>query len=271
MIFSPIILNAGPTHAAPLEQPIDVLLTLSLADLKSRFIDPEKGLIRYHEIRNSGEFKTYQDLARKLQSFDLPSLKNRKERLAFWINIYNVAVIHGVIELGLTHSVKEVFKFFDRVTYQIGGHRFSLNDMEHGILRGNRRPPYRFSRPFGQKDPRLEYAVLPLDPRIHFTLVCGAMSCPPIGFYEPDHIDDQLQLAGISFINSSQVKVFPDENKLSISMIFKWYRADFGGTDRDIVDTILSFLDEGDKKDFLYKHRDRIRVEFQPYDWKLNQ
>lgn len=271
MILSPLFLNAGSTHAAPLEQPIDVLLTLSLADLKSRFIDPEKGLIRYHEIRNSGEFKTYQDLARKLQSFDLPSLKDRKERLAFWINIYNVAVIHGVIELGLTQSVKEIFKFFDRVTYLIGGHRFSLNDMEHGILRGNRRPPYRWMRPFGKKDPRVKFIVSPMDPRIHFALVCGARSCPPIGFYEAHQIEDQLQLAAKSFINSGQVRLFLEEKRLLISRIFKWYKRDFGGSDRALMDTILNFLDEGEEKNFLKENREHIRLKYQPYDWNLNQ
>jgi hypothetical protein len=271
MIFSPVLLNAGPIPKVPSDESIDIALTLSMSDLKARFIDAEKGTVQYPAIRHAEEFEKYKNLARGLQSFDLDSLKDHGQKLAFWINIYNTAVIHGVIGLGLTHSVKEVFRFFDRVVYVIGGYYFSLNDMEHGILRGNRRPPYRLMKPFGKKDPRLEYAVLPMDPRIHFTLVCGAMSCPPIGFYEPDHIDDQLQLAAMSFINSSQVRIFPDESKLSISMIFKWYKTDFGGNDRTIVDTILNFLDEGDKKDFLNKHRDRVRVEFQPYDWKLNQ
>jgi len=59
-------------------------------------------------------------------------------------NIYNTAVIHGVIELGLEKSVKELPGFFNRVTYEIGGFHFSLNEMEHGILRGNRRHPYGF-------------------------------------------------------------------------------------------------------------------------------
>jgi hypothetical protein len=271
VIFTPFILNNGSSPDALLEQPIDILLTLSLADLKTRFIDPERSLIRYHEIRNSGEYKKYQGLARRLQSFDLLSLKDRKQRLAFWINIYNAAVIHGVIELGLTRSVREVFKFFDRVTYTIGRLRFSLNDMEHGILRGNRRPPYGWFRPFGEKDPRNKFIVSPMDPRIHFALVCGARSCPPISFYEAGQVEDQLQLAAMSFINSAQVRLFPKEKALLISRIFKWYKSDFGGNDRALIDTILSFLDEGEEKNFLKENRDRIHLKYQPYDWSLNQ
>lgn len=271
MIFSPIILNAGSFSETPFEQPIDIALTLSMADLKARFIDPERGIVQYQAIRNSEQFEKHKNLTKRLRSFDLQSLKDRGQKLAFWINIYNTAVIHGVIELGLKHSVKEVCKFFDRVVYEIGGYRFSLNDIEHGILRGNRRPPYRLLRPFRNDDLREKFTILPMDPRTHFALVCGARSCPPIGFYEAEQIDDQLQLASESFINSPQVRILPEENTLLISMIFKWYKLDFGGNDRGRVDAILNFLDEGEKKNFLRENRSRVQIRYQPYDWNLNQ
>ncbi len=268
---SPVILNAGDPTEISLEQPIDIALTLSMADLKGRFIDGETGAIHYRAIRGSQEFERYKELTKGLRSFDLQGLKTREQRLAFWINIYNTAVIHGVIELGLDRSVKGFPRFFDRVTYEIGGFRFSLNEMEHGILRGNRRHSYRILKPFAKSDPRLELAIIPLDPRIHFALVCGARSCPPIGFYEAEQIDFQLQLAAKSFINSSQVEIRPQEEILLISKIFKWYRADFGGNREAVLDILLNFLDEGEKKEFLRRNRDRVRIKYQPYDWNLNQ
>jgi hypothetical protein len=206
-----------------------------------------------------------------LRSFDLPFLKGRGQRLAFWINIYNTAVIHGVIELGLERSVKDFPGFFDRIMYEIGGFYFSLNEIEHGLLRNNRRHPFRLFKPFRKKDPRLEFAVTPFDPRIHFALVCGARSCPPIGFYEAEQIDFQLQLAAMSFINSPQVKFLPQEGTVLISMIFKWYKVDFGGSDRELLEALLTYLDEGENKTFLKENRDRIRIRYQPYDWNLNQ
>lgn len=268
---SPVTLNAGDPSKISLEQPIDIALTLSMADLKARFIDGERGAVHYRAIRGSEEFERYKELTKGLRSFDLRDLKDREQRLAFWINIYNTAVIHSVIELGLERSVKEFPRFFDRVTYEIGGFRFSLNEIEHGILRGNRRHPYRLLRPFLKNDSRLEFAVIPVDPRIHFALVCGARSCPPIGFYEPKQIDFQLQLAAMSFINSQQVEILPQEGMLLISKIFKWYQADFGGSREAMLDRLLNFLDEGEKKDFLKKNRDRIRIRYQPYNWNLNQ
>jgi len=268
---SPIVLNKQESSGIVLEQPLDVALTLAMADLKAGFIDLETGGVRYGNIRGSDVFERYKNLAGELKKFDLTSLKSREQRLAFWINIYNTMVIHGVIELSLQRSVKEFPRFFDRLIYEIGGHRFSLNEIEHGILRGNRRHPYRLFRPFRRRDPRIVFAATPIDPRIHFALVCGARSCPPIGFYEAEQIDFQLQLAAASFVNSPQVRVLPGENTLSLSMIFKWYKSDFGEDKKGLIETVLQFLDEGEPKEYLKQRRARIRVSYQPYDWSLNQ
>src|SRR4030066_2183408 len=100
---SQIVLNGGPPSQIPTEQSIDIALTLAVADLKPKFIDAERGAVRYKSIRGSEEFERYKDLTRGLRSFDLRSLKERGQSFAFWINIYNTAVIHGVIELGLEH------------------------------------------------------------------------------------------------------------------------------------------------------------------------
>ncbi|MGD0918495.1 MAG: DUF547 domain-containing protein, partial [Thermodesulfobacteriota bacterium] len=61
------------------------------------------------------------------------------------------------------------------------------------------------------------------------------------------------------------------EGTILISMIFKWYGVDFGGSHEALIETILNFLDEGEKKVYLRENRDRIRIKFQSYDWNLNQ
>jgi hypothetical protein len=69
--------------------------------------------------------------------------------------------------------------------YNIGGAVYSLDDIEHGVLRANRGHPAAGGRPqFGPEDPRRRGLVVQeLDPRIHFALNCGARSCPPIRVY----------------------------------------------------------------------------------------
>jgi hypothetical protein len=110
-----------------------------------------------------------------------------------------------------------------------------------------------------------------MDPRIHFALVCGARSCPPIGFYESERIGFQLQLAAESFINGPNVRIAPPDETIFLSMIFKWYKSDFGGTRKSLLDTLLEYLDEGDNRSFVEENKSRIRIKYQPYDWSLNE
>lgn len=267
---SKIVINRGEPGAPPEGQAVDAVLSLTLADLKAEFLDPESGKIQYHEMLRSETFRKYEALANSLRSFHLDSLSEPGQRLAFWINIYNAAVIHGVVRLGVRRSVREIPFFFCRAAYEIGGHRFSLQDMEHGILRSNRRAPYGLLKPFRGRDPRRRFVVSPLDPRIHFALVCGARSCPPVGFYEADRVDFQLDLAAASFINGPEVEIIPEDRVVLLSKIFRWYRSDFGGTDTSVLETLLRFLDEGEKKHILANHRDEFKLRYRPYDWNLN-
>jgi hypothetical protein len=257
----------------PLEKPpedFSASLRQAIGDLEAKFFDLEDGRLNYQAMKGSPEYDAYLQKAGLLRNFDLSQLKERREKLAFWINLYNTMVIHGVIDWDIRESVKEKNGFFTRLKYDIGGHLFSLNDIEHGILRGNSRPPYGVFRPFGQGDPRFACIVAPTDPRIHFTLVCGSRSCPPIGFYTSERIEEQLELATASFVNSPEVEIVPSENLLTISQIFRWYRRDFGENQRSIIEFLLRHLDAGEKKDFLENHRKAIRVRYRAYDWSLN-
>ena len=47
--------------------------------------------------------------------------------------------------------------------------------------------------------------VSPLDPRVHFTLVCGAKSCPPIRIYTPASLEPGLEAASQAFCSGAPV------------------------------------------------------------------
>lgn len=47
-------------------------------------------------------------------------------------------------------------QFFNYVSYLIGGEVFSLQDIENGVLRGNRKGVAQILRPFSKSDPRLQ-------------------------------------------------------------------------------------------------------------------
>lgn len=70
--------------------------------------------------------------------------------------------------------------YYNHTNYSIGGMVYSLNDIEHGVLRGNQKPHTSYRRVFHRDDPRLQSAVVVWDPRIQFALCRGTRSCPPL-------------------------------------------------------------------------------------------
>jgi hypothetical protein len=230
--------------------------------------------VDYARVRSSEAYAAlHNTLTPQLRSFALASLVTDAERLAFWINLYNVMVIDAAVSFGIRRSVTEgragVLAFFRRAAYDVGGLRFSANDVEHGILRANR-PHWSIPGPqFGPGDPRLEWRVARFDPRIHFALNCASRSCPPIAFYDPARIDTQLDLAAAAFISGSTT-CDPARGAVRLSSIFKWYAADFGG--RAGVSALLRrHLPEGDARATLLAQEKPARLVYEPYDWGLNE
>lgn len=241
----------------------------TIRDIKAKYYTDE-GTVDYAAMGASDEYEEYRKTAAGLKLLDPLQIHTREERLAFWINLYNTIVVDAIIALDIKNSIKETAGFFKRVKYQIGDHTFSPDDIEHGILRGNSRAPHAIFHQFLLFDKRRRLCLEEKDPRIHFALVCGSRSCPPIKFYTPERIDEELDIAATGFINSSEVIVIPEENKATISMIFKWYAGDFGGSS-GVVDFICKYLESEEKKEFLKSKADDITLEYLDYDWDLNK
>lgn len=263
-------LNDGPMPQHTPELDISAHLRQDINRLKGEFYDLERGRVDYPAMRQAQAYRQYVADTALLREYDLGRLGSREEQLAFWINLYNTLVIHGIIELEIRDSVKEIPHFFDSFGYQVGGMSFTPDTIEHGVLRGNHRSPYGLFRPFDRGDPRLACVIEPPDPRIHFTLVCASSSCPPINFYLPERIEEQLNVAAAGFINGPEVEILPGENLLRLSPIFKWYRPDFGGHE-GVIDTLIRHLDHGVSKDFLIERGMAADVEWKDYDWRLNR
>jgi hypothetical protein len=241
----------------------------AIKTIKSKYYT-EEGTVNYDLIRTSDEYRNYREISALLRGFDLSVLREDKDKLAFWINLYNTIVVDAIIEGKVKESVKEVGGFFVRMKYRIGSYLFSADDIEHGILRANRFKPGRPWKQFGPFDPKRIYSLKNHDQRIHFALVCGSRSCAPIKFYSPEGIEDELELATKNFINSSEVIIMPEENRMLISQIFKWYKRDFGGR-TGILDLIKRHILDDDKKEHLEKSGSNIEIDYLYYDWNLNQ
>ncbi|MDD2902559.1 MAG: DUF547 domain-containing protein [Syntrophales bacterium] len=270
-LFQKILLNDGPPSGGISLQEMAAQLKRSMDRLKAAFFETGTGRVAYERIKESAEYQAHLELSNNLQAMDLGLLARREDKIAFWINLYNVIVIHGVIALGIRDSVKEVWNFFRGVYYQVGGYHFCPDDIEHGILRGNRRPPYSLFRRFGATDPRLNFMVSPLDPRIHFILVCGSASCPFIDVYNPETLEEELEIAARAFVNSGGVVLDRGHDKISLSSIFKWYADDFGKDQSARLRFLARYLDRAEDRAFIVQNAYSLKTTYQPYDWRLNQ
>lgn len=238
--------------------------------LELEAFDTENGLVNYRGLKNSLTYTRYKSAAAGLRHFDPTSLRSRAERLAFWINLYNSLLVDAVIFFGIEKSVWETgWGFFHKAAYNIDGLRYSADDIEHGILRGNRPYPLLRLPQFARNDPRLKHAIVPMDPRIHFALVCASRSCPVITVYHASQIEEELEAAATTFVNGGGVVVQPEFAQVSLSRIFSWYQRDFNGRS-GILSFILAHLREGPERDYLQKNVSKVRLKYQKYDWSLN-
>jgi hypothetical protein len=99
-------------------------------------------------------------------------------------------------------------------------------------------------------------AVSKIDYRIHFTLNCGAKSCPPIAFYKYEDLEKQLTIATKSFLKS-ETDIDTVGKVLHTSKILQWFKGDFGRKKK-----IRSLLSKVLNRDF-----SGYSIKFKDYDW----
>lgn len=163
-------------------------------------------------------------------------LQTDDAKKTFWINIYNA--YFQILSNREKLDRKSIFK--ERAIV-IAQRQFSLDEIEHGILR-----KYRWKLSFGYlANPFVSsliknLAVEKTDYRIHFALNCGAKSCPPIAFYSFEKIATQLNNAMYSFI-IAETTIDKNTKTITTSKLLYWYRGDFGGTSgiKKVLEPIL--------------------------------
>ena len=200
--------------------------------------------VRYDDwFKNKSDLRALEDFLMRAAEVDL-SGHSKTEQTAFYINLYNAAMLQAVFDHYPLESVKDIgflpFSIFKKDFIRQGDRKLSLDDVEKGIL---------------LKDF--------FDPRIHFAVNCASESCPPLRA-EPfvgRKLDAQLTEQTRAFARSDRAaRVFHNKKKTIYSELFKWYRDDFPG---------------GDPAEYLNPYRETplpldYEVEWIDYDWSLN-
>ena len=186
------------------------------------------------------------------------NLKGDDDKKAFWINLYNAYTNYSL------HKNPDQYKsrnnFFRNRNIVVGGKPFSLDNIEHGILR---RSKIKWSLGYlsklfpGKTEKQLR--VTNLDYRIHFALNCGAKSCPPIAFYNPENLNAQLDVATNAYLSEEAV-YSKETNILQLPTLISWFRRDFGGKKN-----VVALL----KQKNIIGASVQPKIKFKKYDWSL--
>lgn len=219
----------------------------SFDELLQKYVN-EEGMVDYKGLKT--ERSSLKGYLKILEGNAPKDSWTAKQTLAFWINAYNAYTLDLILEhypvtsikeIGSTIKIPFVSTAWDIKFINIGGVEYDLNNIEHGIIR----------KEFDE-------------PRIHFALVCAAVSCPKLQnrAYFPESLDDQLTEATKDFLADPSKNEFKSSKKATLSKIFNWYGGDFNNDG-----TLIEYLNQYAAT----KLEKNARIDWKDYDWALNE
>lgn len=216
------------------------------------------GLVDYKNLKNDSRLNEYLE---SVANANPENLNTAEEEIAFWINIYNSYTIKAIVDNYPIESINDLHTggrilghilsttVWDDDFVIVNGKEYSLNDVEHKILRKKFK-----------------------EPRIHFAIVCASISCPKLRseVFVASKLNDQLNSQAIQFFNDKTRNTFDVTNKVAhLSKILDWFSEDFGDTDEKVLEFVSNYLDEDIKKEIKKNVKDWT-IEYLDYDWGLN-
>jgi hypothetical protein len=262
----PVPSTPPPPPAAP---PAEGFSHAELDRVLARHVD-DRGLVDYPALaRDPADVERYYEKLSLYSPENRPDLfPTRQDRLAYWLNAYNGAMLTTVVRAYPIASVTDIptpfpislltdkagVFVFRRIS--LGGETTSFYGLENGIVRR------RFD-----------------DPRVHFALNCASRGCPrlPRRAFDGQRLDEQLEAETVRFFGEPRnLEVDHAARVVRLSRILDWYEGDFTGwlqrTRPDRPATLVEYAR-------LYAPAERVAdldrargytVEFAEYDWRLN-
>jgi len=213
--------------------------------LLHRYVDAD-GWVDYSGLKKEeAKLDTYLKAIRAA-SFD--SL-GRDEKLALLINAYNAFTLKLIIENQPIESIQDIpaAERWDAVRWNVGGKTWSLTQIEHEQIR----PKF-------------------VEPRIHFALVCAAVGCPPLRneVYTAARLEEQLE-AQTKYVHkhATWFQYESGGSTLRLTKLYSWYGSDFeqaAGSPIEFAARYSPALKQ------VMETGSPPRIEWLPYDWKLN-
>ncbi len=225
--------------------------------LLARYYNPDRGM-DYKGLK-AKDGKTLADLRQRLAGVDAEALA-APDRLAYWINVYNVNIVATVVDHYPVASIRDIstdpivrLNVFKKDTVPVKGGMTSLNEIENLKIRQ------------GFKDPR-----------IHFAINCAAASCPPIRIeaFTGSRVSEQLDDQARRFLDDPRRGV-QIENRgggaivLHVTKVMDWFADDFKNWGGGQVAFIRKYLPPA-KQQLIDRAKGKVELDFYSYDWTLN-
>ena len=172
-----------------------------------------------------------------------------KERLAFFLNLYHVMIMHAFLVLGPPDSSFQWISYFNTISYQCSDEIFSLSELEHNIIRASMSYPSNFVSKFVVPKSQFRFALTQSDYRINFALDCGSVSNPgKVPIYTRERLDEQLDTACYNYLlHFATVTSKRSGTILTLPRICQWFADDFGSNSR-MIQQVQRFLKEPQRK-----------------------
>lgn len=245
--------NVGQNVPTSQQVTMDQIDARSWDALLKRYVD-EQGNVNYTAWKQSAaDVQTLDAFLAHLSTANPNAQAPPAAKLAFWINAYNAVTVRGILREYPTSSIRNHtakllgYNIWKDLLLTVGGKPYSLDQMEHEVL-----------RKMGE-------------PRIHFAIVCASRSCPRLlaEAYTADKLDAQLtRNAQVFFAQPGNFRYDASRGTIQLSSILDWFGEDFGTTQAAQLRTIAPYLPSREAYDAALANK--VSVSYLDYDWGLN-
>lgn len=234
----------------------------------------ENGLVNYRALQNDQE--TLNRYLQTLAGVDPKAYENwtRPQKLALWINAYNAYTLRVILDhYPVTRSIfadplrrypadsiRQIPGVWGWRKWPVMGGRFTLDRMEHTILRQQLK-----------------------EPRIHFVLVCASMGCPLLEShaFDAEHLEQRLEQAAVNYLyRDHKIQVDRERNAVRLAQIMNWFAGDFAPDPqtaafferypRDAIGPLTWVYRYANTADREFMRQGRFELSYLEYDWALN-
>ncbi|AEP29073.1 DUF547 domain-containing protein [Brumicola nitratireducens] len=223
----------------------------------NRYTALEGNRFYFKNLQNPEIVAVLSDLVESLEMLpdQIPlSILNRNEQLAYWLNLYNFALLEELSQVYPKTSLENVLDYVDdnsilaKKVLKVSGVSLSLNNIQYDIV----------------------YKIFPEKHNILYGFFQGNIGGPNIRekAYEGDTVWRALEENGKRFVNSNRGAAVGSSGKVRVSELYEYNMMLFNN-DKEVLRNHLQDLAVGDLETALATMKSAIKIDFDIVDWNF--